>query len=341
MNKWEDETGLGDDEEEVSHPFDTLTPSFLIDAVESLGFYCDGRLFPLNSYENRVYQVGIEDATPMIAKFYRPQRWSEAQIREEHEFCFELVEQELPVVPPWRNEAGESLFLFGDFFFALFERRGGHAPELDDLDNLFTLGRLMGRIHAVGAVKDFQHRPAITIEDYGHASVALVGEQFIPTSLRDSYTSLTADLLQAVEAQFAQVSDLTLIRSHGDCHAGNILWRDDTANFVDFDDARMAPAVQDLWMLLCGDRPRQTAQLSEVVEGYNEFFTFRPKELRLVEPLRTLRMLHYAAWLARRWTDPAFPRAFPWFNTERYWGEHILELREQYAALQEPPLALF
>jgi len=341
LNKWEDETPRGDAEKEESHPFDTLTPGFLIDAVESLGFYCDGRLFPLNSYENRVYQVGIEDATPMIAKFYRPQRWSEAQIREEHEFCFELVEQELPVVPPWRNEAGESLFVFGDFFFALFERRGGHAPELDDLDNLFTLGRLMGRIHAVGAVKAFQHRPAITIEDYGHASVALIGEQFIPSSLKDSYLSLAADLLQAVEAQFAQLSDLTLIRSHGDCHGGNILWRDDTANFVDFDDARMAPAVQDVWMLLCGDRPRQTAQLSEVVEGYNEFFTFHPKELRLIEPLRTLRMLHYAAWLARRWTDPAFPRAFPWFNTERYWGEHILELREQYAALQEPPLALF
>ena len=232
MNKWEDETPSGGDDEEVSHPFDTLTPSFLIDAVESLGFYCDGRLFPLNSYENRVYQVGIEDATPMIAKFYRPQRWSEAQIREEHEFCFELVEQELPVVPPWRNEAGESLFVFGDFFFALFERRGGHAPELDDLDNLFTLGRLMGRIHAVGAVKAFQHRPAITIEDYGHASVALIGERFIPASLKESYLSLTRDLLQAVEAQFSQVSDLTLIRSHGDCHAGNILWRDDTANFV-------------------------------------------------------------------------------------------------------------
>jgi len=339
LNKLEENDQAAD--EVIAHPFDTLTPSFLIDAVESLGFLCDGRLFPLNSYENRVYQVGIEDATPMIAKFYRPQRWSEAQIREEHEFCFELVEQELPVVPPWRNEAGESLFAFGDFFFALFERRGGHAPELDDLDNLFTLGRLMGRIHAVGAVKAFQHRPSITIEDYGHASVALVGERFIPSSLRDSYLSLTADLLQAVEAQFAQVNDLTLIRSHGDCHGGNILWRDDTANFVDFDDARMAPAVQDLWMLLCGDRPRQTAQLSEVVEGYNEFFTFHPKELRLIEPLRTLRMLHYAAWLARRWTDPAFPRAFPWFNTERYWGEHILELREQFAALQEPPLALF
>ncbi len=341
MNKWEDETPRGDDQKDVSHPFDTLTPGFLIDAVESLGFYCDGRLFPLNSYENRVYQVGIEDATPMIAKFYRPQRWSEAQIREEHEFCFELVEQELPVVPPWRNEVGESLFVFGDFFFALFERRGGHAPELDDLDNLFTLGRLMGRIHAVGAVKTFQHRPAITIEDYGCASVVLIGEQFIPASLKDSYLSLTTDLLQAVEAQFALVNDLTFIRSHGDCHGGNILWRDDTANFVDFDDARMAPAVQDLWMLLCGDRPRQTAQLSEVVEGYNEFFSFHPKELRLIEPLRTLRMLHYAAWLARRWTDPAFPRAFPWFNTERYWGEHILELREQYAALQEPPLTLF
>lgn len=327
--------------EVVSHPFDSLTPGFLIDAVESLGFYCDGRLFPLNSYENRVYQVGIEDATPMIAKFYRPQRWTEAQIREEHEFCFELVEQELPVVPPWRNAAGESLFVFGDFFFALFERRGGHAPELDDLDNLFTLGRLMGRIHAVGAVKPFLYRPTITIENYGDESVALVVERFIPISLKASYTSLTADLLQSVRDSFAQLDGIQLIRSHGDCHGGNILWRDDTANFVDFDDARMAPAMQDLWMLLCGDRARQTVQLAEVVEGYNEFFSFHPKELRLIEPLRTLRMLHYSAWLARRWGDPAFPRAFPWFNSERYWGEHILELREQYAALAEPPLKLF
>ncbi len=338
MNRLEDEP---EEQDAVTHPFDTLTPGFLIDAIESLGFLCDGRLFPLNSYENRVYQVGIEDATPMIAKFYRPQRWTEAQIREEHTFCFELVEQELPVVPPWRNAAGESLFVFGDFYFAVFERKGGHAPELDDLDNLFTLGRLMGRIHAVGAVRPFQHRPTITLANYGYESVDLIAERFIPSSLKESYVSLSKDLLQAVEDNFAQVHDVTLIRCHGDCHGGNILWRDETANFVDFDDARMAPAIQDLWMLLCGDRPRQTAQLSEVVEGYNEFFTFQPKELRLIEPLRTLRMLHYAAWLARRWTDPAFPRAFPWFNSERYWGEHILELREQFSALQEPPLALF
>lgn len=322
------------------HPFEALTPDFLISAIESQGLLSDGRLFPLNSYENRVYQMGLDEQVPMIAKFYRPQRWSDAQIREEHEFCFELAAAELPVVEPWRNSAGESLFHFGDFRFALFRRRGGHAPELDNPDHLFTMGRLMGRIHLVGASKPFAHRPALDLTSFGYSSVTTIMEGFIPTSLQQAYQSLTTDLLQAVAEKWAMMDTVSLLRVHGDCHSGNILWRDDTPHFVDFDDARMAPAVQDLWMLLSGSRPEQAAQLSEIVEGYDEFSTFQPRELHLIEALRTLRILHHTAWIARRWSDPAFPRVFSWFNTERFWGEHILELREQYAALAEPTLAL-
>ncbi|MBV1916215.1 MAG: serine/threonine protein kinase [Pseudomonadales bacterium] len=323
------------------HPFERLTPEFLLDAVESLGYLCDGRLFPLNSYENRVYQVGIEEAEPLICKFYRPDRWTKEQIFEEHRFCYELVEQEIPVVAPMKNDNGESLFEYDGFQFALFVRRGGHAPELDNLDHLLILGRLMGRIHLVGAVQPFEHRPTIDSQSYGHKSAELVGQHHIPDSLKESYVSLTRDLLQLVDEKIAAVGEVPLIRCHGDCHVGNILWRDDTPHFVDFDDARMAPAIQDLWMFLSGDRSQQIGQLSELIEGYNEFGDFQPRQLGLIEPLRTLRILHHTAWLAQRWDDPAFPKAFPWFNTERYWGEHILELREQMFALDQPNLKLF
>ena len=316
-----------------------------MDAVEGQGYVCDGRLLVLNSYENRVYQVGIEDQEPLIVKFYRPERWSDQQIHEEHQFSFELVEHELPVVAPLRNEQGESLFEYSfledtNFRFALFPRRGGHAPELENLDNLLILGRLIGRIHAVGAIRPFEYRPRLSIETFGNDSAALISEQCIPASLKASYDSLTTDLLQAIAEVFTRLEPIVEIRTHSDCHGGNMLWRDGAPNFVDLDDARMAPAIQDLWMLLSGDRVTRTAQLAEVVEGYNEFYDFNPRQLHLIEALRTLRMMHYAAWLARRWDDPAFPRAFPWFNTERYWGEHILELREQYAALSEPSLEL-
>jgi Ser/Thr protein kinase RdoA (MazF antagonist) len=324
-----------------SQPFYQLTPDTVIDAVESMGYLSDGRILALNSYENRVYQVGIEDSEPLIAKFYRPLRWGDEQIREEHQFCFELVEQELPVVAPLTNAAGESLFHFNDYRFSLFKRRGGRAPELDDPDHLYQLGHTLGRIHLVGAVRPFVHRPALDIQTYGRDSVALISEGFIPSSLREAYTSLCADLLNGIEACFAAAGEVKLIRAHGDCHGGNILWRDDMPNFVDFDDARMAPAIQDLWMLLTGDdRVQQQLQLAEVIAGYNEFADFDPRELHLVEALRTLRMMHYSAWLARRWEDPAFPHNFTWFNTERYWGEHILQLREQLSALQQPPLQL-
>ncbi|MFA5515275.1 MAG: serine/threonine protein kinase [Desulfuromonadales bacterium] len=325
---------------EKQHPFQALTPSFIMDAVESRDFVCDCRTFPLNSYENRVYQVGVEGQKPLIAKFYRPERWSDAQIREEHRFCFELMEMELPVVAPITDDAGESLFHFGGFRFALYPRQGGHAPEFDNLDNLLVMGRTLGRLHAVGAVRPFASRPTLDIETFGHASVALIGERFILPEYKANYDILSRDLLQAVAAVLHEVGETPLIRTHGDCHIGNILWRDQAPHFVDFDDCRMAPAIQDLWMMLSGDRQRQTAQLAAIVEGYNEFYRFRRAELRLIEVLRTLRMLHYCAWLARRWDDPTFPRHFPWFNTVRYWGEHILELREQLAALNEPPLEI-
>jgi Ser/Thr protein kinase RdoA (MazF antagonist) len=311
-----------------------------MDAVESQGFRCDCRNLTLNSYENRVYQVGIEDAKPLIAKFYRPDRWSDAQIIEEHDFCLELAERELPVVAPWRNASGESLFHYHSFGFALYPQQGGHAPEFDNLDNLLILGRMLGRMHRIGAVRSFQHRPILDSLSFGCQSVALISGKFIPSEYRESYTILTSQLLEKIELMLSGAGQITYIRVHGDCHSGNILWRDNAPHFVDFDDSRMAPAVQDLWMMLSGDRPRKLVQLDALLEGYHEFNRFDPAELRLIEPLRTLRMLHYCAWIAQRWDDPAFPLAFPWFNTMHYWGEHILELREQLAALDEPPLEL-
>lgn len=323
------------------HPFETLTPEFILAAVESVGYVCDGHILALNSYENRVYQVGLEDQLPLIAKFYRPQRWSEAQILEEHQYCLELAEEELPVVAPMMNEQGDTLHHYEGFRFALYPRRGGRAPELDNLEHLFVLGRTLGRIHLVGAARPFLHRPQLDCATFGHQSIEFVRDHFIPASLRDAYATLTRDLMQLVEAAFAEFGDWRQIRVHGDCHGGNLLWRDETPHFVDFDDARMAPAIQDIWMLLSSpERLEREQQLGEVIEGYCEFAEFDPRELHLIEPLRTLRMLHYCAWLARRWEDPAFPRSFTFFNTERYWGEHILQLREQFSALQEPVLRL-
>jgi len=325
---------------ESPHPFQTLTPSFIMDAVESQGYRCDCRTSALNSYENRVYQVGIDEGQPLIAKFYRPGRWSDQQIGEEHQFCFELAEHELSVVAPCRNQAGESLFHFEGFRFALYPRQGGHAPEFDNDGNLLILGRMLGRIHAIGAIRPFEHRPTLDSTSFGHQSVELINERFIPDAYRASYLAVTGQLLQAIDEIISATPQVRYIRSHGDCHAGNILWREGAPHFVDFDDARMAPAVQDLWMMLSGERPRQLVQLAELIKGYREFCDFHPRELWLVEALRALRMLHYSAWLGSRWEDPTFPRTFPWFNTVNYWGEHILQLREQLAVLEEPPLEL-
>jgi Ser/Thr protein kinase RdoA (MazF antagonist) len=321
------------------HPYDRLTPDTVIDAVESTGRLSDARLLALNSYENRVYQVGIEDAPPLIAKFYRPGRWSREQILEEHSFSLELQAAEISVVAPLVDDSGSSLHQYENFLFALFTRRGGYPPELDNLDNLLVLGRTLGRIHGVGKASDFAHREHICVQRMLADNREFLLQDFIPRALRPAYESLTADLLREVVARY-QPDDGDEIRIHGDCHVGNILWRDDVAHFVDLDDCMMAPAVQDLWMFLNGERHERELQLSELVEGYSEFCDFDPGQLRWVEPLRTLRLVNYAAWVARRWEDPAFPKAFTWFNTERYWAEHILELREQLAALQEEPLRL-
>ncbi|WP_372747512.1 serine/threonine protein kinase [Litorivivens sp.] len=322
------------------HPYEALTPDMVIDAVESLDVLSDLRILALNSYENRVYQIGIEGGEPLIVKFYRPERWSDEQILEEHRFSWQLHDADIPVVPPWKNEDGDTLFAFKGYRFAIYPRRGGHAPALDDLDSLFQLGRLAGRVHNVARLEEFKHRPALTTETFGESSAAFLLQHFIPQELRNAYETLSRDLLYRIRQRFDEVKP-SLQRVHGDCHVGNILWRDDEVHFVDLDDSRMAPAIQDIWMFLSGSRDAQQRQLSELVEGYNEFSDFNARELPLVEPLRSLRIMHYSAWLARRWDDPAFPRTFPWFNTERYWAEHILELREQLALLNEPPLEVF
>lgn len=322
------------------HPFAQLSPELVIDAIESTGRRSDLRVLALNSYENRVYQIGIEDAQPLIAKFYRPERWNDAQILEEHRFSQQLTDAELPVIAPLTDDHGDTLFRYQGFRFALFPRRGGQAPNLDDPDVQLTLGRLMARLHAIGATEPYQARPALDIKTFGYDSYQYIAEHSVDGDLRRAYTSLCEDLLAAIERVFDEVRP-TCIRTHTDCHVGNILSRDAQCFFVDLDDSRMAPAIQDLWMLLSGERHERIAQLSELLEGYNEFYDFDLRELRLIEALRTLRIMHFAAWLARRWQDPAFPLAFPWFGSARFWADHILELREQLAALHEPPLAVF
>jgi Ser/Thr protein kinase RdoA (MazF antagonist) len=284
--------------------------------------------------------VGIEDSAPLIAKFYRPQRWSEEQIREEHSFSLELQEAEISVVAPLVDSKGNTLHHFQDFKFALYERRGGYPPELDNLDNMLVLGRTVGRIHGVGRARQFVEREQISVENMLTRNRQFLLDGFIPQALIPAYESLTADLQQAVSTLYSEVQPSDLIRVHGDCHIGNILWRDDTAHFVDLDDCCTAPAIQDLWMFLNGERHDRQLQLSELIEGYSEFCDFDPRQIRWIEALRTMRLIRYAAWLARRWEDPAFPRSFTWFNTERYWADHILELREQMSALQEEPLQL-
>jgi Ser/Thr protein kinase RdoA (MazF antagonist) len=326
------------------HPYSRLTPDVVLNALEAAGLRCDGRLLALNSYENRVYQVGIEDESPVVAKFYRPERWSDAQILEEHAFAHELAAAEIPVVEPLAFE-GRTLLEAEGFRLAIFPRRGGRAPELEDRDTLEWLGRFIGRIHAVGATSDFVHRPTLDIESFGVESRDyLWSSGLIPPDLRDAWREAAEQALQGVRHAFARAGSVRRLRVHGDCHAGNVLWAPSTGNrpggphFVDLDDSRMAPAVQDLWMLVSGDRESMGWQLGHLLRGYEDFAEFDDRELALVEALRTLRLLHYSAWLARRWDDPAFPIAFPWFNTPRYWQDRVLELREQIAALHEEPL---
>lgn len=322
------------------HPYDALTPDLMLDAVESLGFRCDGRLQPLNSYENRVYQIGVEDAKPWVVKFYRPDRWRDAAILEEHVFAIELFTREIPVVPP-HVIGTQSLFTHGGFRFALFEKRGGRAPELDRPDVLEWMGRFLGRIHAVGAIRPFQHRPTLDAGTFGDTPRNwIVENNFIPADLLEPWKAASLLALERIRACYARAGEVKNIRLHGDCHGGNVLYTDDGPHFVDFDDARMGPAIQDLWMLLSGTPAEMARQLREVIEAYEEFCEFDRRELFLIEALRTLRLIHYSAWLAQRWQDPAFPIAFPFFNTSRYWQDRILELKEQIAAMDEAPLSL-
>lgn len=322
----------------IALAYQELQPGDIIDAVEAAGLRCDGRLLALNSYENRVYQVGLEDAGNIVAKFYRPGRWSDAAILEEHAFTIELADDEVPVVPPMRID-GATLQHRGEFRFALFDCRGGRPPELDDLDLLEQLGRLIGRIHIHGDTQDFEHRPTLDIESFGTSSANyLLEHSFIPADIAPAYRSLCDDLLIQIEHCFDRAGHPAHLRLHGDFHPGNVLVAGERLHIVDLDDARMGPAVQDLWMFLSGDRHEQTPQLNVLLDGYTQFLDFDARELHIVEALRTLRIMHYAAWLARRWDDPAFKRAFPWFDSGRYWDEHVLALREQLALMQEEPL---
>lgn len=320
-------------------PFSALTPDIILNALDRIGLHSDGRLLALNSYENRVYQVGIEGGPAVVAKFYRPNRWSDAAILEEHAFVKELVQHEIPVVPAMTFEENKSLQEIGGFRFSVFTRQGGRVPELEDPEKLEWMGRFIGRIHAIGSLKPFKERPTLNIISFGHEPRSyLLGNDFIPPDLIDAYSSVSAHALDAVERCFERAGKLKTLRLHGDCYPGNILWTDDGPHFVDFDDSRMGPAVQDLWMLLAGDRADMTVQLKHLLTGYRIFYDFNVGELHLIEALRTLRLIHYSAWIARRWDDPAFPLAFPWFNTPRYWQDRIIELREQIALMNEEPL---
>ena len=320
-------------------PYAGLTPDCVLDALDSVGIVGDGRLLALNSYENRVYQVWQDDGPRVVAKFYRPLRWTDAQILEEHAFVIELAERDIPVVAPLSLAGDKTLHAFGGFRFAVYPQHGGRAPELEDRATLEWMGRFIGRMHALGAVRPFVARPALDIASFGEEPRAyLLAHGFIPEDLRPAYEAVVAQALDGVRRCQSRAGDVRALRLHGDCHAGNVLWTDAGPHFVDFDDCRSGPAMQDLWMLLSGERSDMTRQLAAVLAGYERFFDFERRELHLVEALRTLRLVHYAAWLARRWDDPAFPAAFPWFNTQRYWQDRILELREQVALMDEPPL---
>ena len=322
------------------HPYSRLTPDVIIESVESKGRISDRRILALNSYENRVYQVGIEDSVPLIVKFYRPDRWTDAAIHEEHGLALELAAAEIPVVPPLVRD-GETLFSYEGFRFALFERRGGRWPELGSATEREWMGRFLGRIHAIGRRQQFRHRERMSIERLGASSRDfLLDHGWLPAHLETAYDSLTSDLLERIHDVFDGVGRLAEWRLHGDCHRGNVLWTDAGPHFVDLDDCITGPAVQDLWMLVSGGREEMGEQLSDLLKGYRQFCAFDHREIALIESLRTLRMIHYAAWLARRWQDPAFPQAFPWFEEPRYWEGHILSLREQLAAIDEGPIDL-
>ncbi len=326
------------------HPYEWLTPATVLDALDALGLRGDGRLLQLNSYENRVFQVFLEDGSVVVAKFYRPGRWSDAQIAEEHAFAAELEQVEIPVVAPLTlGTAGHTLHhtqLEGQTWrFAVYPRRAGRGPELDQSDTLRWLGRFIARLHGVGERQAFVHRRRLDPDTFGRQPLQrLLDMDCIDPGQLDAWRDTARHALHAVEAAFKHLGDHARLRLHGDCHPGNILWREEGPHIVDLDDACTGAAIQDLWMLLSGNREAMTAQLSAVLAGYRQFRALDMRELALIEPLRTLRMIHHSAWLAERWSDPAFPAAFPWFGTPGYWGQQTIQLREQIAAMAEPAL---
>jgi Ser/Thr protein kinase RdoA (MazF antagonist) len=321
-------------------PYSKLSPETVLDAIEAVGYHCDGRVLALNSYENRVYQIGIEEGEPVVAKFYRPQRWSDAAIREEHAFAGELAAQEIPVVAPLL-QAGESMHVHQGFRYAVFPRRGGRWPELGNSDEREWVGRFLGRIHAVGRASRFAARAALDMHELGrNARDFVLAGDWMPDYLAIKYEEVTDELLEAVEARAHNWGGARLGRILGDCHRGNILWTDLGPHFVDLDDCLTGPAIQDLWMLLAGGRQEMRTELRDLLTGYEQFLAFDRGEIALIEPLRALRMIHYSAWLARRWHDPAFPMAFPWFAEPRYWEQHHRSLQDQLAAVLESPLEL-
>ncbi|OAJ94621.1 serine/threonine protein kinase [Vibrio bivalvicida] len=317
--------------------FDALTPDFMWYALESIGIRAESGFLALNSYENRVYQFTDEERQRYVVKFYRPERWGLEQIQEEHDFTLELIESEIPVAPPVIIN-GQTLHQYQGYLFALFESVGGRQFEVDNLEQLEGVGRFLGRIHKVGSKQVFQHRPTIGLEEYVYQPRKLLQQsQFIPMHLENAFFNDLDLLIKSLENHWNDSTDL--IRLHGDCHPGNILWRDGPM-FVDLDDSRNGPAIQDLWMLLNGERADKLMQLDIILEAYGEFNDFNSNQLKLIEPLRGLRMVHYMAWLAKRWHDPAFPLAFPWFNDPKYWESQVLAFKEQISTLDEPPLSL-
>ncbi len=331
-----------------SHPYETLTPDAVMDALASVGLHGDGRLLALSSYENRVYQAHLEESIDghgaVVAKFYRPGRWSEAQILEEHAFSAELADAEVPAVAPLVLN-GATLHHHQGFAFSVSPRRGGRAPELDDSEVLEWIGRFLARIHMVGRTKPFETRPALDLKTFGiEQRDWLLQHHMIPLDVQSAWERQCEKALGMIAGTVLGNlvdRDIKMIRLHGDCHPGNILWTPDAGpHFVDLDDARTGPAVQDLWMLLSGDRAQRQGQLGALVDGYEQMREFDRAELALVEPLRTLRLIHYSAWLARRWDDPIFPINFPWFGSSDYWQGQVLMLEEQIEAMEEPPLVV-
>jgi Ser/Thr protein kinase RdoA (MazF antagonist) len=318
-----------------THPYASLTQDRLIDWMESLGIDTDYRIYPLNSYENRVYRVGIEDKSPIVVKVYRPDRWNEAQIREELTYTADLAAEEISVVPA-ATVNGDVLHERDGFFLACFPMRAGHAFELDDPDKLYRIGQLLGRMHSYGQQQAFKHRPTLSLLQPVEDSLKFFAtSELIPIDIKSNYLTTVENLLALLKPFQALLDTSEQFRIHGDFHAGNILTRDEDILLVDFDDTVKGPAMQDIWKLLSGNEQEQALQINELEEGYEQFRDFPRKEVKLVEALRTTHMVKHALWIARRWEDPAFPQAFPWFNTGRYWSEHLLALREQWANLQD------